>query len=168
MPWDCPCNQDAKSGCYRCVKSYQSLFGPGEPDRDRARSLMETILLNWDTLSKASEGIDSSIRGALVGELEGVSWGFDEGLWRRLIIPQVLSGGRQGFILKVSNPTETKLWTIEPQVQIDKRFKGLPIKRIDFLLSPVGLTSQSPIVIRWMASSIMLIQSPKTFLIDWK
>ena len=42
----------AKSGCYRCVKSYRSLFGPGEPDRDRARSLMETILLNWDTLSK--------------------------------------------------------------------------------------------------------------------
>ena len=53
--------------------------------------------------------------------------------------PQVLSGGRRGFILKVSNPTETKLWTIEPQVQIDKRFKGLPTKRIDSFIS-VGRT----------------------------
>lgn len=146
---DCPCNQDTKSGCYRCVKSYRSLFGPGEPDRDRARSLMETILLNWDTLSKASEGIDSSIRGALVeSELERRFLGaLKKAHGEDSLSSQVLSGGRRGFILKVSNPTETKLWTIEPQVQIDKRFKGLPTKRIDFLLSPVGRISQTPIVI---------------------
>ena len=66
---------------------------------------------------------------------------------RAHLSPQVLSGGRRGFILKISNSTETKLWTIEPQVQIDKRFKGLPTKRIDFLLSPVGRTSQTPIII---------------------
>ena len=29
----CPCAQEAKTGCYRCVKSYRSQFGPGEPDR---------------------------------------------------------------------------------------------------------------------------------------
>ena len=146
---DCACNQEAKSGCYRCTKSYRLLFGPGEPDRDRARSLMEAILLSWDTLSKASDGIDKSIKGALVeSELERR---FLEALTKAnpncTLSPQVLSGGRRGFILKISNPTGTRLWTIEPQVQINERFKGLPKKRIDFLLSSVGRTSQIPIVI---------------------
>ena len=33
----CPCVAvEGKTGCFRCVKSYRSQFGPGEPDRDTA------------------------------------------------------------------------------------------------------------------------------------
>ena len=60
---DCPCTQDGRNGCFRCVKSYRSQFGPGEPDRDRARELMETILQKWDTLTRTETGIDESIGG---------------------------------------------------------------------------------------------------------
>src|SRR6056297_4126226 len=99
---DCPCNQQPdRTGCFRCVKPYRLQFGPGEPDRDRARQMMETILEKWDSLSRTETGIDASIRDALV----------ESALERRLLqvlareygekslTPQVLSGGRRGFIL---------------------------------------------------------------------
>jgi DEAD/DEAH box helicase domain-containing protein len=38
-------------------------------------------------------------------------------------------------------------WTIEPQVQIDARFRGLPRKRVDFLLTPVWRGGGLPVVI---------------------
>ena len=124
---DCPCNQEpTRNGCFRCVKPYRSQFGPGEPDRDRARQMMETILQKWDSLSRTETGIDESIRGALV----------ESALERRLLhalsdlygdealTPQVLSGGRRGFVLRAGTREAPRLWTIEPQVQIDARFKG--------------------------------------------
>ena len=64
---DCPCNQEPdRNGCFRCVKPYRSQFGPGEPDRDRARQMMEAILQKWDSRTRTETGIDESIRGALV------------------------------------------------------------------------------------------------------
>ena len=154
---DCPCNQDPdKTGCYRCVKSYRSHFGPGEPDRDRARDLMEAILRKWETLSKTEQGIDKSIRSALVeSELEQRFLGaLLKAFGENALHAQVLEGGRRGFILKVPTidlkvPTieGTRMWAIEPQVQIDKRFKGLPVKRVDFLMTPVGRANQKAIVV---------------------
>ena len=147
---NCPCNQESdRNGCFRCVKPYRSQFGPGEPDRDRAHQLMESILQKWDSLSRTETGIDESIRGALV----------DSALERRLLdtlaknygdealVPQVLPGGRRGFILRAGAKDAPRLWTIEPQVQIDERFKGLPKKRIDFLLTPVGQSGGVPLVL---------------------
>lgn len=147
---DCPCNQDPdRNGCFRCVKPYRAHFGPGEPDRDRARQLMETILEKWDSLTRTETGIDETIRDALVESV------LEKRLLRALLdlygdgalTPQVLSGGRRGFVLRAGKPDAPKLWTIEPQVQIDARFRGLPKKRVDFLFTPVGKTEAKPIVV---------------------
>ena len=147
---DCHCNQNPdRNGCFRCVMPYRSHFGPGEPDRDRARQLMETILQKWDSLTRTETGIDESIRDALVESalekrlLHALSKIYGEGA----LTPQVLTGGRRGFVLKAGRPDVLRLWTIEPQVQIDARFRGLPKKRIDFLLTPVGRSGSRPVVI---------------------
>lgn len=147
---DCLCNQEPdRNGCFRCVKPYRSLFGPGEPDRDRARQMMETILQNWDSLTRTETGIDESIRGALVESvlekrlLKTLSNLYGDGA----LTPQVLQGGRRGFVLRAGRPEAPRLWTIEPQVQIDARFPGIPRKRVDFLLTPVNRSSGLPVVI---------------------
>jgi DEAD/DEAH box helicase domain-containing protein len=147
---DCPCNQEQdRNGCFRCVKPYRSQFGPGEPDRDRARQLMESILEKWDSLTRTETGIDESIRGALVESvlekrlLAAFSTLYGDGS----LTPQVLPGGRRGFVLRAGLPDAPRLWTIEPQVQIDSRFRGLPRKRVDFLLTPVGRGSGLPVIV---------------------
>ena len=147
---DCPCNQEPnRNGCFRCVKPYRSQFGPGEPDRDRARQMMETILEKWDSLTRTETGIDESIRGALVESvlekrlLRALSGLYGDGA----LTPQVLPGGRRGFVLRAGRSDAPRLWTIEPQVQIDARFRGLPRKRIDFLVTPVGRGGGLPAVI---------------------
>ena len=65
----------------------------------------------------------------------------------RSVTPQVLAGGRRGFVLRAGGSSAPRLWTIEPQVQINTRFHGLPKKRIDFLLTPVNRAGTNPIVI---------------------
>ncbi len=147
---DCPCNQEpGRNGCFRCVKPYRSRFGPGEPDRDRARQLMETILQKWDSLTRTETGIDESIRGALVESVLEKRFlrALSELYGEDALTPQVLAGGRRGFVLRAGKAGAARLWTIEPQVQIDGRFGGLPKKRIDFLLTPVGRGGARPIVI---------------------
>lgn len=147
---DCPCNQEPdRNGCFRCVKPYRSQFGPGEPDRDRGRQLMEAILEKWDSLTRTETGIDASIRGALVESalekrlLGALATLYGDGA----LTPQVLPGGRRGFVLRAGLPDALRLWTIEPQVQIDARFRGLPRKRVDFLLTPVSRSGGLPVVI---------------------
>ena len=146
---DCPCNRDERTGCYRCVKSYRSQFGPGEPDRDRARALMESILQKWNSLKRTETGIDNSIRGALVESalekrfLRALTDAYGEGA----LTPQVIAGGRRGFVLKAGDPNSLRLWTIEPQVHVATRFRGLPSKRVDFLASPIGQAGVKPVVI---------------------
>src|SRR5262249_33917946 len=54
------------------------------------------------------------------------------------IHPQVLEGGRKGFLLKISDGDRSHFWTIETQVQVDRRYRDVPVKRVDFLISPVG------------------------------
>lgn len=147
---DCSCNQEPdRNGCFRCVKPYRSQFGPGEPDRDRARQMMEAILEKWDSLTRTETGIDESIRGALVESvlekrlLRTLSDFYGDGA----LSPQVLPGGRRGFVLRAGRSDAPRLWTIEPQVQIDARYRGLPRKRVDFLLTPVGRSGGLPVVI---------------------
>jgi DEAD/DEAH box helicase domain-containing protein len=147
---DCPCNQEPEhNGCFRCVKPYRSQFGRGEPDRNRARQLMETILQKWDSLTRTEIGIDESIRGALVESalekrlLTALSVLYGDGA----LTPQVLPGGRRGFVLRAGVADAPRLWTIEPQVQIDARFRDMPHKRVDFLLTPVGREGGLPVVV---------------------
>jgi len=145
----CPCAAEGRTGCFRCVKSYRSQFGPGEPDRDTAYRMMRDVLEKWGSLTKTAEGIDRSIKGYLVDSklehrfMKTLEARFGEGC----IKPQILEGGRKGFLLKTTDGARTQFWTIETQVQIDKRFRGMPTKRIDFLISPTGGTKAKPIVV---------------------
>jgi DEAD/DEAH box helicase domain-containing protein len=111
--------------------------------------MMEAILEKWDSLTRTETGIDESIRGALVESvlekrlLRTLSDFYGDGA----LSPQVLPGGRRGFVLRAGRLNAQRLWTIEPQVQIDARYRGLPRKRVDFLLTPVGRSGGLPIVI---------------------
>ncbi len=147
---DCPCNQEPdRNGCFRCVKPYRSQFGPGEPDRDRARQLMETVFQKWESLSRTETGIDESIRGAFVESAleKRLLQALADHYGNEALTPQVLPGGHRGFVLRAGTKDAPRLWTIEPQVQIDARFKGLPRKRVDFLLTPVGRSGAVPLVL---------------------
>jgi DEAD/DEAH box helicase domain-containing protein len=145
----CACVEEGKSGCFRCVKSYRSQFGPGEPDRDTALQMMQAILAQWENLSQTTRGINVSIKDYLVdSQLERR---FMEVLHNRFgpasLTAQVLEGGRKGFLLNTVPDGKGRLWTIETQVQVDKRFQGLPKKRVDFLLTPIGSAGEKPIVV---------------------
>jgi DEAD/DEAH box helicase domain-containing protein len=143
----CPCSRDDKSGCYRCVKSYRSQFGPGEPHRDLARSMMENVLDQWDSLSKSTSALDDKLSNSLIrSELESLFLSalknaFGEGS----LMPKVVGDGTRGFILSTGkgNP----IWTIEPQVQIKNQFKNMPQKVVDFLMTPIDSSVSKPIVI---------------------
>ena len=145
----CPCEAEGRTGCFRCVKSYRSQFGPGEPDRNTALQMMQDILEKWGSLTRTEEGIDRSIKDFLVDTK--LEYRFMTALEARFgngcIKPQVLEGGRKGFLLKTTEGELSKFWTIETQVQIDKRFQGVPKKRVDFLISPTGGAKAKPIVV---------------------
>jgi DEAD/DEAH box helicase domain-containing protein len=145
----CPCNETPKSGCFRCVKSYRSQFGPGEPDRDTALHMMEDILSKWGNLTRTGAGIDSRIRDFLVASRLEARFLETLAKWRGpdCIRPQILEGGRKGFLLKVEGDEGGHFWTVETQVQIDRRFRDVPVKRVDFLISPVGGLRAKPIVV---------------------
>jgi DEAD/DEAH box helicase domain-containing protein len=143
----CPCSHEDKTGCYRCVKSYRSQFGAGEPDRDLARSMMESILNQWDSLSRSTSALDDKLSNSLIrSELESLFLSalknaFGEGS----LIPKVVGDGTRGFVL--STGTGNPIWTIEPQVQIKNRFKNMPQKVVDFLMTPIDSSVSKPIVI---------------------
>jgi DEAD/DEAH box helicase domain-containing protein len=146
---DCGCVTEGKTGCFRCVKSYRSQFGPGEPDRDTALEMMQAILSQWESLAKAQSGINVSIKDYLVdSQLEKRLMELLHGRFgEQSLTPQVLEGGRKGFLLNTEPAGKGRFWTIETQVQIDKRFPGLPKKRVDFLFSPIGAAGEKPIVV---------------------
>jgi DEAD/DEAH box helicase domain-containing protein len=146
---DCPCAKEDKSGCYRCIKSYRSQFGPGEPERDRALGLMEAMLKQWESLSKASDSIDTSIRSSLVEtELEQrFLAALERTFGPESLRAQVLPGGARGFVINAGTDESPKLWGIETQVQVDERYRGLPRKRVDFLLQPIGRSDVKPIIV---------------------
>lgn len=143
----CPCSHEAKTGCYRCVKSYRSQFGPGEPDRDLARSMMESVLNHWDTLSKSTSALDDKLSNSLIrSELESLFLSaLTDAFGVSSLTPKVVGDGTRGFVLStgVGNP----IWTIEPQVQMKNRFKNMPQKVVDFLITPIDRSISKSIVI---------------------
>ena len=146
----CPCvSVEGKTGCFRCVKSYRAQFGPGEPDRDTALQMMESILANWSNLTRTETGIDS--RFAISRSKASSSSRFIQKLVERFgencVTPQVLEGGRKGHLLRAGDVVKAHFWNIETQVQIDRRFRDMPRRRVDFLFSPVGGLNAKPIVV---------------------
>lgn len=143
----CPCSQEDKTGCYRCVKSYRSQFGPGEPDRNMARSMMERALKHWDSLKKSTSALDDKLSNSLVrSELESLFLNsLKDTFGDNSLSPKVVGDGTRGFVLSTGegNP----IWTIEPQVQLKNRFKNMPQKIVDFLMLPVDPSVSKPIVI---------------------
>ncbi len=138
---DCACTQDPeKDGCFRCVRSYRSQFGPGDPSRDTARAMMEDVLLHWDHLKRVEISVNRSIRDDMVESvlerrfLDAIRQAFGA----EALKPKLLPGARQAYQLNAGNDARSVFWTIETQVQVDQRFPGAPRKRVDFLLSPAG------------------------------
>ena len=141
----CPCAQEEKTGCYRCVKSYRSQFGPGEPDRDLARSMMESVLKQWDSLKKSASALDTQLSNSLIqSELEALFISALSKVEDWSVTPKVVGDGTRGFVLSTG---VGPMWTIEPQVQIKNRFKNMPTKLVDFLMTPIDSTVSKPIVI---------------------
>jgi len=147
---DCPCNHEGLDGCYRCVLSYRSQFGPGTPSRDNSLRLMEEILQHWDHLRETDADMNETIGAELVeSHLEQrfldklrATFGTDS------LKPKLLDGVRRAFQLTVRNEgSAPAYWTIETQVQMDVRFPRLPRKRVDFLMTPAGGQSSMPVVV---------------------
>lgn len=109
-----------------------------------------TLLARLGRPTPVKFGVEESIEDVLVGShlekrfLDALSklYGGNEALK-----PQVLSGGRRGFVLRAGTSEAPRHWTIEPQVNIDIRYPGLPQKRVDFLLTPIGRRDARPIAI---------------------
>ena len=147
---DCPCaNDDHKNGCFRCVKPYRSQFGPGEPRRDRALQLVEAVLADWDALTEVEQAINEVLGADLIeSELEARFLdGLKKAFGARNLKDIILGNGQRGFQLRIDVQGEEIYWQIEPQVQIDERFPGLPRRRVDFVLTAQGERAGKPIVI---------------------
>ncbi|MEO1149561.1 MAG: DEAD/DEAH box helicase [Pseudomonadota bacterium] len=147
---DCACaDQDNKNGCFRCVKPYRSQFGPGEPKRDLALQLVESVLADWDALVEVKEAINDVLGADLVeSELEARFLdALQKAFGAKALKPIIFANGQRGFQLRIESQGEEVFWQIEPQVQVDKRFPGLPERRVDFVLSNTGDREGKPIIV---------------------
>jgi DEAD/DEAH box helicase domain-containing protein len=146
---DCRCVGEHSDGCFRCVRSYRSQFGPGEPSRDTALVLMESVLQHWDNLKKVDAGLNNSIRNDLVDSV--LERRFLDALRRTFgpesVKPKLIEGARRAFQLNAGGDGKASFWTMETQVQIERRYSGLPRKRVDFLFSPASGQKSLPIVV---------------------
>lgn len=146
---DCGCVSQGRDGCFRCVKSYRNLFGPGEPKRDTALRLIEAALANWEHLGKVDTTVNEAIGGSVVESvlearfLETLRERFGAGALK----PAILDTGRRGFQLTLPSSRRPIHWSVEPQVNIERRFPDMPTKRVDFLLTPRGPSGVKPIVV---------------------
>ena len=143
----CPCSAEDKTGCYLCVKTYRSQFGPGEPDRDLSRSMMESVLNQWEFLQKQESALDQILPVSIVrSELEAL---FLEALKTEFgadsLTPKVVGNGIRGYVL--STGKDNPLWEIEPQVQVKSRFRNMPQRVVDFLITPIDRNRSKPIII---------------------
>lgn len=147
---DCSCvGKEGKNGCFRCVKPYRSQFGPGEPKRDLALQMVEAVLADWDGLVRVEKAINEVLGAELIeSELEARFLDrLKKTFGTKALKPIVLEGGKRGLQLRIEAQGQEIFWQIEPQVQIDKRFPGLPTRRVDFLLNMTGERSDKPIVV---------------------
>jgi DEAD/DEAH box helicase domain-containing protein len=157
---DCPCSlvaalaESRTDGCHRCVRSWRAHFGPGEPRRSLALSLVGGVLANWDRLTPSTGSMDRALAGPLGDsaletrflDLLRTTFAGDDGA--DPFQKQVLKDARTAWQLTVRDDKGLDIfWNLETQVQIDKRFPGLPMKRVDFLLTPQEATGAKPIVL---------------------
>lgn len=152
---NCGCKSDENSdGCHACVRSYRAQFGPGEARRSLALKLVGRVLSTWDTLVQAEGSINGQISGPM-GDSALEDRFFDE-LKRRIgpddapaeMQMKILKGAQKAWQFEVSGPDDGKtFWTLETQVQINKRFPGMPVKRVDCLLTPPSTSKALPIVV---------------------
>jgi DEAD/DEAH box helicase domain-containing protein len=146
----CRCVEDeTKNGCFRCVKSYRSQFGAGEPRRDLALQLIEAVLADWERLVKVEHAINDVLGADIVeSELEARFLdSLQKAFGSKALKSIVLSNGQRGFQLRIEAQGEEIFWQIEPQVQMDQQFLGLPKRRVDFLMTSPGDSAGKPIVI---------------------
>lgn len=146
----CPCEGEGRDGCHRCVKSYRSQFGAGTPSRSLGLVLMEAALSSWDRLARVERSINDDLRDSVV--TSALEKRFVDALSERYgassLKPILIGGAKRAFQLAVKGEDgRSRYWTLEAQVQIDKRFPGVPKKRIDFLLTPTGGIKAKPIVV---------------------
>ncbi len=131
------------------MKSYRTQFGPGEPRRDRALQLVDAVLEQWEALRPVDRAINEVLGADLLeSELERRFLDKLAGVFgRKSLQPIVLEQGRRGFQLTVKEQHDVTYWQIEPQVQLDARFAGAPIRRVDFLITNKSSAQQKPIVV---------------------
>ena len=145
----CPCQHDDKDGCYRCVKTYRSLFGKGAPSRSTGLSLVERVLSCWSQLKKVNTPIDTILKPGI--EQSALETRFIDSLHAAFpgaLKPTISAdtiGAQQLQIMDAEG--NQAFWKVEPQVEIHLRFPGVPEKRVDFLITPLGKQNAKPIVV---------------------
>lgn len=120
--------------------------------------MMESVLNQWDSLTKSDAALDTQLSNSLIrSELESLFLNRLASMPGWTLTPKVVGDGTRGFVL--STGEKSPMWTIEPQVQIKNRFKHMPQKIVDFLMTPLDSKVSKPIVIetdgiRYHAESI--------------
>ena len=140
----CACNADPeKDGCYRCVYQYRLGRAMTMVSRDRARAILEHLVLALDQLEKVATIADIYINPNFDSELEAR---FIESL-RRLggkqglpfvKLVQDIVGGKAGYLMEVDGQ---RYW-IEPQVDLGPSDNVAVSCRPDFVLRPVQSKSK--------------------------
>ena len=134
----CSCNADPeKDGCYRCVYQYRLGRAMALISRDRARSILDHLVVNLSQMERVASIADIYINPNFDSELEAR---FIESL-RRLsgqgglpfvkLIQEIVQG-KSGFLLEVA---EQRYW-IEPQVNLGPKDGVTECSCPDFVLRP--------------------------------
>lgn len=143
--------QDAKSSRrFYCTKVQATQRDRTLTVGDRVRKIVAPLCTRLVRSMQSKSNLEGPVEGVLVeGHL-------DKRFLRALskfyggyeaLKPQVLPDGRRGFVLRAGTCEVPRLWAIEPQVNIGIRYPGLPQKRVDFLLTPIGRTDARPIAV---------------------
>lgn len=150
----CTCVRDRypeHNGCIYCTRHQVPQLGRKLAVPERVRQVMATLVARWNHLRPTKLGVEELIEDGLGGtDLERRFLRVLSALYEgdEALKPQVLRGGRRGFVLRAGSADAPRFWAIEPEVQMDIRCAGLPQKRLDFLLTPIGRNDGRSIAIK--------------------
>jgi DEAD/DEAH box helicase domain-containing protein len=140
----CSCNADPeKDGCYRCVYQYRLGRAMALVSRDRARTILESLVENLDQLERVASisdiyinpNFDSELEARFIESLRRLS---GEGGLPFVKLVQDIVQGKSGYLLEVG---EQRYW-IEPQVDLGLN-DGIDVAcRPDFVLWPTQSRSE--------------------------
>lgn len=123
------------------MKSHRSQFGAGTPTRSLGLSVIQPTPPSWYKLAFVEHPIADELRDSVVTSafekrfIDALTARYG-GAALKLIL---LGGSKQAFQLAVKGEDgKSRYWTLEAQVQIDKKFSSVPDRRIDFLLTLTG------------------------------